>query len=87
MTTLPLLVIWGVWLARNKIIFIDKSFNLEITTIMAFRIMHAFPQYIRATRQREVLELEIDRSVSWVFFNVASQNNLCVEGVILFFSD
>ena len=47
-------------------------------------ILPAFPQYIRATRQREVLELEVDRSMAWGFYDGAAQNNLCGGGAILF---
>ena len=48
--------------------------------------MHAFPQYIRAIREREFLELEIDKSVPSDFFYGASKNNICGGGAILFFA-
>ena len=35
MTTLALLVIWGVWLARNNIIFMEKVCTPTITTSLA----------------------------------------------------
>ena len=50
---------------------------------MACGIAHALPKHIRVTKQREVLNLEIDRSSPWGFFYGASQNNLCGGGAIL----
>ena len=79
MTALPLLVIWGVWLDRNNLIFADKGCTPEITASLACGILSAFPQHIRVTRQRDVLDLEIDRTVPWGFFDGAAQDNLWEE--------
>lgn len=86
MTTLPLLVIWGVWLARNKLIFTDNMCTPTITASLACGILSAFPQHASATRQRKTLAVEIDRMVLWGFFDGASQNNLCGGGAFLFLS-
>ena len=77
MTTLFLLVIWGVWLDRNNIIFNEKVSTPSITASLVCGIIHAFPPHIKVSKQRQVLELDIDRSAPWVFFYGASQNNLC----------
>ena len=87
MTALPLLVIWGVWLAINKIIFLDKLVTPSITANQVCGILSTFPQHIRVIRQRENMELELDHSVPWGFFYGASQNNICGGGVILFLSE
>ena len=60
---MPLLLIWGCSLSRNNLIFEEKSSTPEITGAMAVGILSAFPQHIRAAKQREVLELEIDREI------------------------
>ena len=84
MTTLPLLVIWGVWFARNKIIFTNKMGTPTITGSMAHGILSIFPQHITTTREREALVVEIDRLVPWCFFDGAPRNNLYGGGGILY---
>ena len=84
MLALPLLVIWGVWLARNNSIFADKGCTPEITANVVGGILTAFPQHIRVKNQREVLEVEINKTVFWGFFDGAAQENRCRGGAILF---
>ena len=84
MTSLPLLVIWGVWIARNNLIFSEKCCTLEITTTLASGILTAYAQHIRVKNQRDILEVEIDKSFPWAFFNGAAQENICGGGAILF---
>ena len=43
----------------------------------------ALPKHIKVEKQREILELDIDRSSPWGFFYGASQNFVCGGGVIL----
>ena len=83
MIVLPLLVTWGIWLARNKLIFTGKECTTLITTGMVCGIANALPKHLRIKKQRDVLALEIDRSTPWGFFDGASQNNLCGGGAIL----
>ena len=83
MTSLPLLVIWGVWLTRNNLIFVDKGCIPEITASLSCGILSAFPQHIKVKNQRELLEVEIDRSNPWGFFDGEAQDNLCGGGDIL----
>ena len=84
---LPLLVIWGVWLARNKFLFNDKACNPAITASFSCGFMNAFPQYIRSTRQREALDVELDKTVPWGFFDGATQNNACGGGALLYLTE
>jgi len=84
---LPLLVIWGIWLARNQAIFNDKPSLPEHTSAMAVGMFNAFPEHIRAAKQKRDLEVDIDRSVPWGFFDGAAQNNRCGGGAILHLSD
>ena len=62
MKSLPLLFIWGVWLARNNEIFVDKSYTPAITATLAGGIQTGFPQHIRVDLHRTILEAEIDKS-------------------------
>ena len=57
-----------------------------ITVALSYGILTAFPQHIRAAKQREFLVVEIDQTTPWGFFNGAAQNNLCKGGALLFFS-
>ena len=85
--SLLLLVIWGCWLARNSLIFQHKACTPEITSALTVGIFTAFPQHIRAAKQREVLDLEIDKENPWGFFDGVAQNDVCGGGALLFLSD
>ena len=63
MKALPLLIIWGVWIAQNNLIFFEKCYTLEIMTTLASGILEAFLQHIRVKNQRDTLEVEIDKTV------------------------
>jgi len=52
LNALPLLVIWGIWLAHNNLIFSDKCCTPEITASLTCGIMEAFPHHIKARQQR-----------------------------------
>jgi len=84
---LPLLVIWGIWLARNNAIFKDKPCLPEITAAQSVGIFISLPEHLRAANQRRIMEVEIDHSRPWAFFDGASQNNVCGGGVVLHLSD
>jgi len=84
MKALPLLVIWGVWIARNDMIFSEKCCTPEIMATLASGILMAYPQHIRVKNQRDILEVEIDKSVPWGFFDGATQGNICGGGSFLF---
>jgi len=83
---LPLLVIWGIWLARNNAIFNDRPCLPELTAIHSVGIYKSLPEHLRAEKQRRDLELEIDQSRPWAFFDGASQNNACGGGAVLHLS-
>ena len=53
---------------------------------MTFGLPSAFPYHIRATNQRELLILEIDRGTPWGFFDGATQHNVCGGGALLYLS-
>ena len=72
MRVLPLLVYWGIWLARNNVVFKDKVCTPTITVGQTCGVALALPKHIRVEKQREILELEIDRTSPWGFFDGAS---------------
>jgi len=84
---IPLLVIWGIWLARNKAIFTDKPSLPAITAALSIGIYNSLPEHLRATNQRRVMEVELDRSRPWAFFDGASQDNVCGGGAVLHLSE
>ena len=87
MRVLPLLVYWGIWLARNNVVFKEKVCTPTITVGQTCRVALALPKHIRVEKQREILELEIDRTSPWGFFDGASHNIVCGGGAILHLSE
>ena len=84
MKALPLLVIWGIWIACNNLIFSEKCCTPELTATLASGILEAFPQHIRAKNQWNSLEVVIDKTVPWAFFDGAAQDNRCGGGAYMF---
>ena len=69
---LPLLVIWGIWLAQNKAIFKDTSSTPAVTGALAVGFYNSFLVHIRDARERRLLEVDLDRSSPWAFFDGAA---------------
>jgi len=85
--SLPLIAIWGTWLARNSSIFKDKEVSPELTAVKSINIFAAFPHKSRSVKTRNLSIVEIEKSKPWGFFDGASQNNLCGGGALLYLSD
>ena len=47
----------------------------------------SYPEHIRVARERRILEVEIDRTSPWAYFDGATQNNSCGGGAVLFLSE
>lgn len=84
---LPLLVIWGVWIARNSLISKGVTMVPEITAAKSLAFLSSFPQSIERFKARQIQEEDIDKSNPWSYFDGASQNNGCGGGGIFFLSD
>ena len=67
--------------------FNEKVSTSTITVGLACGIALTLAKHLRIKKQREILELEIDRSSPWGFFDGASQNNLCGGGAILYLAE
>ena len=84
---LPLIVIWGIWLARNGAIFQDKAFVPKITSAQAVGLFKALPEHVREANQRRNMEFDLDKYHPWGFFDGAAQNDVCGGGAYLYLSD
>ena len=84
---LPLIVMWGIWLARNSSIFKDKEVSSESVAVKSINILAAYPQKSSIPKTKNLSIVEIDKSRPWGFFDGASQNNLCGGGALLFLSE
>ena len=69
---LPLLHIWGIWLARNKATFLEKASSPEEVAKKGLEILSYFPQTKDSPAPRIILEEQIDKEIPWVFFDGAS---------------
>ena len=85
--SLPLLITWGIWLARNGAIFKEKVSIPEIISAQVIGLYKALPEYIRAADQRRNLDLLIDKTHPWGFFDGAAQNEMCGGGAVLYLSE
>jgi hypothetical protein len=77
---LPLIISWGVWLARNLAIFQEKASVAELVVAQSLSILEHFPQEKNAPSIRVSQPATIDPSIAWDFFDGASQNLLCGGG-------
>jgi hypothetical protein len=84
---LPLLILWGVWLAHNSLIFQENPTVPEVTTTQSLAILSYYLQEKGLAGIHVVQEEEIDKSKPWGFFDGASQNSVCGGGAILYLSD
>jgi ribonuclease HI len=83
---IPLLITWGVWLARNEAIFNEVTIAPGKTSLNSLAIFSSFPSKGR-TKNRLIKEVIIEKSSPWGFFDGASQQYTCGGGGLLYFSD
>ena len=74
-------------MARNGAIFNEKASIPEITSAQSVGLYKALPEHIRAAEQRRNMELVLDKTHPWGFFDGAAQNEMCGGGALLFLSD
>jgi ribonuclease HI len=84
---LPLLITWGVWLARNEAIFNEVSIAPEKTSLNSLAIFSSFAPSEGRNKNRTIKEVTIEKSTPWGFFDGASQQYTCGGGGLLYFSD
>ena len=81
---LPLIHIWGIWLARNRVIFLKKASSPEEVPRKGLDILSYFPQTKNNPSPRIIAPEQLDKNISWAFFDGASQNFTCRGGATLF---
>jgi len=65
---LPLLIIRGVWLARNEVIFNEVVLAPEKITLNSLAILFSFFPTEGRVKTRIIREVTIDKTSPWVFF-------------------
>jgi hypothetical protein len=80
---LPPILIWGIWLARNTTLFLDKASVPEKTVAQSLSILSHFPQTKKGPSIQSFSPEQIDKSKPWDYFDGASQNQLC--GVVSYY--
>jgi ribonuclease HI len=83
---LPLLVTWGVWLARNSFIFKGTPHSPEITAAKSVTLLPSFLSQSPRPSPSQPQGVVIDSASPWGFFDGASQQNICGGGGLLFLS-
>ena len=86
---LPLIITWGIWIARNRLIFDDKWTEPDIVAAQCIGTLQHFPQLKNTKPKRRVGVLELDKSIPWAFFDGPAQGNplICGGGGIIYWSD
>lgn len=80
---LPLIISWGIWIARNKRVFQDKETPVAITEAQGAAIFASIPELKEPSSQRTVPDFQIAEGIPWAFFDGASQNNKAGAGLVI----
>eukprot|EP00253_Pinus_taeda_P030815 PITA_30815 len=82
MRNLPLIICWGVWIARNRSIFEDKESQETTIAIQSIMIYSNIlePEKNKAPRQNRVEQIQ--EGIPWAYFDGASQNNRASAGIV-----
>ena len=71
-STLPIFLVWGIWLARNKKLFYDILILAQVYAGCSFGIFKYFPLHIIHKPSRVNIAPIVDNSFPWVFIDGAS---------------
>ena len=74
-------------MARNRAIFEDISSIPAILGAQSVGYFISFPEHIRVVSDRRRLEVDLDRSSPWAYFDGAAQNNACGGGAVLYLTE
>lgn len=83
MRNLPLIICWGVWIARNRCIFQDKETPVTATAIQCVSIYSSIPDPEVKKSQAQIKAGNIKEGIPWAFFDGASQNNRAGAGMVI----
>ena len=84
---LPLLISWGIWLARNSGNFKEKATLPENLIAQSLAIIAHFPQTTPTKTSRPKFQEFIDTTKPWDYFDGAAQNSICGGGASLHLSE
>ena len=64
---LPLIHLWGIWLARNKSIFLEKDISPKEVARKELDILSYFPQTKNSPNLRVITAEQLDKDIPWGF--------------------
>ena len=87
--SVPFLVFWRVWIARNECIFESRFMPSFQVSAQAISLLSYFQVSVKDPKVRFVSPPEIDKTTPWGYFDSASQQNGMKKGggYVLFSSD
>jgi len=71
---LPLLITWGIWIARNSVIFKEKYSLPDIIVAKSLFVLAHFPQEKVLPSPKYVMEKRINQTRPWDFFDGPSKD-------------
>jgi ribonuclease HI len=78
---LPLIICWGIWIARNKAIFENKHVSIAHISLQCINIFSAFPQKSTSSSTPRITPPPtINSEVPWAFFDGAAQRSPSIGG-------
>jgi len=78
--------VWGIWLARNRLIFTDTFFPIARLAEEGVAIYESIPSPSSSQRTRPVQIEEIKGSIPWAYLGGASDmNKKCGAGLVIHF--
>ena len=77
---MPLITIWGVWLARNLVNLKDTLIAPYVAASNGLAIIKCFPQEEDPSTVIKITEEIIDRSYNWAYFDGSLQGILAIGG-------
>lgn len=83
MQNLPPIIAWGIWIARNRSIFLDKDTPFETIAIQCTSIYTNILESEEERTPRQVREEQIKEGIPWEFFDGASQKNRAGAGLVI----
>lgn len=85
--SIPLLITWGTWLARNQVIFKDSVFPIGRLVVEGAAIYESIHVLHATPTSRLVRQETIRFSIPWAYYDRASDiNGRCGAGLIIHFS-
>ena len=86
--TLPVIVLWFIWKARNQSCFEDINFVPSQVASFSLGLLQSYPQDKIALNIRNVVEESIDKTYAWGYFDgsAARDPKICGAGGKIFIS-